>query len=988
MAKQSEQILEEQLIAQLQKMGYQYAVINDEHELLANLKGQLEKHNNISFTTTEFEKVINLLSKGSVFEKSKILRQKQHIIRDNGDNLYFEFLNTEHWCQNQYQVTNQVTQEGTYKNRYDVTIMINGLPLVQIELKRRGLELKEAFNQVNRYQRHSFGSHAALYQYIQIFIISNGVNTKYYANNRNQSFKQTFYWTDVENKRLTNILNGFTDAFLEPCHISKMICKYIVLNEAYKIPMVLRPYQFFAVEALIDRVKNSTKNGYIWHTTGSGKTLTSFKASQILMNLPQVHKVVFVVDRKDLDYQTTKEFNSFSDGCIDGTDNTSNLVKQFVGTYLDKKGEAKNSKLIVTTIQKLNTAISKLKYEKKMADLKDKRIIFIFDECHRSQFGETHNRIKDFFNNAQMFGFTGTPIFADNSNKNELGKRTTKDLFEDCLHKYVITDAIKDENVLKFAVEYVGKYKRRDTATEIDIEVEDIDTQELMEDPGRLEKIADYIIANHGRKTYNKDFSAMFCVDSVKSLLKYYDIFKRKKIAGEHNLNIATIFSYAANEDDADANGLIQDDFVMLNNELPMAADPQAPYISKTQSTANTANPIDKHSREKLDEYIEDYNLMYNTKYSTKTSEDFYNYYNDISKKLKDRERSPENISNRIDILLVVNMFLTGFDAKKVNTLYVDKNLKYHGLIQAYSRTNRILNETKSQGNIVVFRNLKGKTDEAITLFSNKEAIEVIIMQPYEDYVGKFDDAYDKLKEITPTIDAVNELVTEEDELNFIKAFRDLMRIKNILVTFSDFKWEDFKVSEQEFEDYKSKYLDLYDKTKVTPPKEKVSILEDVDFELELIHRDEINVTYIIQLLIKLKSKNNKGSVASERDILNLLNTEVTLRSKRELIERFISDNLPDINDADNITSEFENFWDKEKQIAFDKMVTEEKLSSERTEKLIEDYLFAERTPMRDEVLELIEGEKPSLLQRKKSGDRILQRLMDFVETFINGMMG
>jgi type I restriction enzyme R subunit len=794
MSRQSEQILEEQLIVQLQKMGYQYIVINDEHELLANLKSQLEKHNNISFTATEFEKVINLLSKGSVFEKSKILRQKQHIIRDNGDNLYFEFLNTEHWCQNQYQVTNQVTQEGTYKNRYDVTILINGMPLVQIELKRRGLELKEAFNQVNRYQRHSFGSHAALYQYVQIFIISNGVNTKYYANNRNQSFKQTFYWTDVENKRLTNVLNGFTDAFLEPCHISKMICKYIVLNEAYKIPMVLRPYQFFAVEALIDRVKNSTKNGYIWHTTGSGKTLTSFKASQILMNLPQVHKVVFVVDRKDLDYQTTKEFNSFSDGCIDGTDNTSNLVNQFIGNYIDKKGEAKNSKLIVTTIQKLNTAISKLKYEKKMADLKDKRIIFIFDECHRSQFGETHNRIKDFFNNAQMFGFTGTPIFADNSNKNELGKRTTKDLFEDCLHKYVITDAIKDENVLKFAVEYVGRYKKRDTATEIDIEVEDIDTQELMEDPGRLEKIADYIIANHGRKTYNKDFSAMFCVDSVKSLLKYYDIFKRKKIAGEHNLNIATIFSYAANPDDPEADGGIR-------NEVSVAEEPKVLY------------GLEAMAREKLDEYIEDYNGLYNTKYSTKTSEDFYNYYNDISKKLKDRERSPENISNRIDILLVVNMYLTGFDAKKVNTLYVDKNLKYHGLIQAYSRTNRILNETKSQGNIVVFRNLKGKTDEAITLFSNKEAIEVIIMQPYEDYVGKFDDAYEKLKEITPTIDAVNELLTEDDKLNFIKAFRDLMRLKNILVTFSDFKWEDFKVTEQEFEDYKSKYLDLYEET-------------------------------------------------------------------------------------------------------------------------------------------------------------------------------
>jgi len=967
MSKQSEQILEEQLIAQLQKLGYAYFPIADEKALIANFKSQLEKHNQISFSDAEFDKVLNLLNKGSVFEKSKTLRQKQHIVRDNGDNLYFEFINTEHWCQNQYQVTHQVSQEGTYKNRYDVTILINGLPLVQIELKRRGLELKEAFNQVNRYQRHSFGANSALYQYVQIFIISNGVNTKYYANNRNQSFKQTFYWTDFENKRLTNILNGFTDAFLEPCHISKMICKYIVLNEAYKIPMVLRPYQFYAVEALIDRVKNSNKNGYIWHTTGSGKTLTSFKASQILMNFPEVHKVVFVVDRKDLDYQTTKEFNSFSDGCIDGTDNTANLVKQFIGTYKDKKGEAKNTKLIVTTIQKLNTAISKLKYEKKMADLKEKRIIFIFDECHRSQFGETHNRIKDYFNNAQMFGFTGTPIFADNANKNELGKRTTKDLFEDCLHKYVITDAIKDENVLKFSVEYVGRYKQKDTATEIDIEVEDIDTQELMEDEKRLEKIADYIINNHNRKTHSKDFSAMFCVDSVKSLIRYYDIFKRKKLAGEHNLNIATIFSYAANEDDADANGFIPE-------EVSVVEEPRALY------------GLQAHSREKLDEYIEDYNQLYDVKYSTKTSEDFYNYYNDISKKLKDRERQPENVNNRIDVLLVVNMFLTGFDAKKVNTLYVDKNLKYHGLIQAFSRTNRILNEQKSQGNIVVFRNLKNRTDEAITLFSNKEAIEVIIMKPYEDYVAKFDEAFEKLLEITPTTDSINDLETEDDELNFIKAFRDLMRIKNILTAFSDFKWEDLQMNEQLFEDFKSKYLDLYDKVKSNHQKEKVSILEDVDFELELIHRDEINVSYIIQLLIKLKSQTQKDTTKAEKEIFNLLSTEATLRSKRELIEKFILENLPIISDPDNITPAFEQFWNEEQQKEFSKIVQEENLSAEKTEKLIEDYLFAEREPLRDEVLELIEGEKPSLLQRKKLGDRILQRIKDFVETFINGM--
>ncbi len=966
MSKQSEQILEEQLITLLQKLGYTYVSVSDEKGMLTNLKAQLEKHNSIVFSIREFEKVINILNKGSVFEKSKILRQKQHIVRDNGDNLYFEFLNTEHWCQNQYQVTNQVSQEGKYKNRYDITILINGVPLVQIELKRRGLELKEAFNQINRYQRHSFGANSALYQYVQIFIISNGVNTKYYANNRTQSFKQTFYWTDIENKRLSNILNGFTDAFLEPCHISKMICKYIVLNEAYKIPMVLRPYQFYAVEALIERVKNSTKNGYIWHTTGSGKTLTSFKASQVLMNLPQIHKVVFVVDRKDLDFQTTKEFNSFQEGCIDGTDNTSNLVKQFIGTYVDKKGEAKNSKLIVTTIQKLNTAISKLKYEAKMADLKDKRIIFIFDECHRSQFGETHKRIKEFFNNSQMFGFTGTPIFADNAAKNEHGKRTTKDLFEDCLHKYVITDAIKDENVLKFSVEYVGRYKHKDgRESNIDIEVEDIDTKELMEDDTRLEKITDYIIAHHNRKTHSRVFTAMFCINNVPTLIKYVDLFKRKKALGLHNLNVATIFSYGTNEDDADANGFINFERDFDNVELNAVAEDKSSY------------GVNVHTREKLEEFIGDYNKLFGDNFTTKDSQSFYNYYNDISKKVKER---------KIDILLVVNMFLTGFDSPTLNTMYVDKNLKYHGLIQAYSRTNRILNEQKSQGNIVAFRNLKNRTDEAITLFSNKEAIEVIIMKPYEDYIGKFNEAVDVLLEITPTTNSVDDLVTEEDELNFIKAFRDLMRVKNILSAFADFKWEDLKMSEQLFNDFQSKYLDLWQKVKSDHQKEKVSILEDVDFELELIHRDEINVAYIIQLLIKLKSQAQKDTTKVEQEIFNLLSTETTLRSKRELIEKFIQENLPVIIDTDEIEPEFDKFWSKEQQQAFTKLVSDENLSAEKTEKLIEDYLFAERQPMRDEVLELVNGEKPSLLHRKKIGDRILKRIIDFVETFINGM--
>ena len=950
MSTQPEQILENQLVERLSTLGYSKVRIPDETAILANLKGQLEKHNNVQFSDKEFDRVLNILNKGSIFEKAKTLREKQHLTRDNGDNLYFEFLNTEHWCQNQYQVTHQVTIEGRYKNRYDVTLLVNGLPLVQIELKRRGLEMKEAFNQICRYKRHSFGSNSALFQYVQIFVISNGVNTKYYSNNRLQAlnYKQTFYWTDKENKRQTNILNGFTSEFLEPCHISKMICKYIVLNETHKILMVLRPYQYYAVESMIEKVKNSTHNGYIWHTTGSGKTLTSFKASQIIMQMPQVKKVVFVVDRKDLDYQTTKEFNSFSKGSIDGTDNTKALVKQF----------GDDTKIIVTTIQKLNTAISKKRYLSKMEQLIDERIVFIFDECHRSQFGETHNRIKAFFNNHQMFGFTGTPIFKDNAIKNELGKRTTKELFGDCLHKYVITDAIKDENVLKFSVEYVGKYKKKKSATEIDIEVEDIDKRELMESERRLEKIADYIIANHDRKTHRKEFTGMFCVASTDMLVKYYDILYRKKQEAQHNLKIATIFSYVPNEEDADAQGYIPE-------EVSVVEESPALY------------GMNAHKRDKLESYIGHYNEMFGSNFSTRDSQSFYNYYNDISKNVKNR---------KIDILLVVNMFLTGFDSPMLNTLYVDKNLKYHGLIQAYSRTNRIVNEQKSQGNIVVFRNLKEATDTAITLFSNKEAIEVIIMKPYDDYVKKFNEAYIELLNITPTVNSVNELASEEDELQFIQAFRALMRLKNTMSSFSEFNWDDLAMSEQLFNDFRSKYLDLWQKVKHDTVKEKVSILDDVDFELELIHRDDINVTYILKLLAALKDTTEADQEAKRKEIIDLLSGEANLRSKRELIEKFIEENLPKIKDPDDIPDEFEKFWSAEQLKAFEKFVSEENLSSDRTQQLVENYLFAEREPLRDELLNLIDGEKPSVLKRKSIGDRILKKLMNFVKTFIDGM--
>lgn len=949
MTSQPEQLLENNLISQLQLMGYQYTAIETEKDLLANLKRQLEKHNGIQLSDNEFDKILNILNKGSVFDKAKTLREKQHIVRDSGESLYFEFIGIDNWCQNLFQVSNQITIEGKYKNRYDVTILINGLPLVQIELKRRGIELKEAFNQINRYQRHSFGASVGLFQYVQVFIISNGVNTKYYANNKHQSFKQTFYWSDEQNKTV-NQLEKFAFTFLDPCHISKMICKYIVLSEANKTLMVLRPYQYFAVEALIDRVRNSTKNGYIWHTTGSGKTLTSFKAAQILMNMPQVKKVVFVVDRKDLDYQTTKEFNSFSKGSIDGTDNTTALVQQF----------SDDTKLIVTTIQKLNTAISKQRHQTKMEKVKDERIVFIFDECHRSQFGDTHTKIKAYFQNIQLFGFTGTPIFAENAVKNEHGKRTTTELFGECLHKYVITDAIRDENVLKFSVEYVGKFKKKDSATEVDIEVEDIDRKELMESHDRLEKITQFIIDNHDRKTHSKEFTGLFCVSGVDVLIRYYDIFKQKKQDGIHNLRIATVFSYAANEEDKDANGMIDEE-----SYIPMAADDIPTY------------GINVHSREKLEEFMTDYNQMFGTNFNTRDNQSFYNYYNDISKKVKERQ---------IDILLVVNMFLTGFDSKTLNTLYVDKNLKYHGLIQAYSRTNRILNEQKSQGNIVVFRNLKKATDDAIALFSNKEAKDIIIMQPYEDYVRKFTEAFVELKKTAPTVDSVSELKDENEELDFIKAFRELMRLKNILSTFADFSFDNLTMNEQLFNDYKSKYLDLYDKVRTNTKKEMVSVLEDVDFELELIHRDEINVAYILKLLARLHESNEQEKEKHKKEILDLIAGEAQLRSKRELIEKFITDSLPSIDDPDNIQNEFERYWNEEQLKAFIKLCKEENLVNEKVEKVIADFLFSEREPLIDELLELRLGEKPTLLERRKTGNRILEKILSFVETFINGI--
>jgi type I restriction enzyme, R subunit len=945
MPTQPEKELEDKLVDHLTGLGYEKVIIRDERYLLKNLKLQIEKHNSKTLSDNEFQKVLNHLNRGTVFDRAVILRDKMHLNRDDGTSTYIEFLDVANWCKNQFQVTQQISAEGRYKNRYDVTILVNGLPLVQIELKRRGLELKEAFNQTNRYQRHSYTASHGLFNYIQLFVISNGVNTKYYANNRQQSFKQTFYWTDSDNTRVSQ-LSEFTDAFLDRCHVSKMICQYTVLNESLKVLMVLRPYQYYAAEAIIDRVKNSTKNGYIWHTTGSGKTLTSFKTSQVLINTPNIHKVVFVVDRKDLDYQTTKEFNNFSAGSIDGTDNTAALVRQF----------SDNTKLIVTTIQKLNSAISKKHHAGQMELLKDKKMVFIFDECHRSQFGDTHKRIKEFFNNVQMFGFTGTPIFKENAIKNDHGKRTTKDLFDDCLHKYVITDAIRDENVLKFAVEYVGKYKQKDDSkNNLDIDVEAIDTSELLESEQRLDKIADYVIAHHSRKTHNRNFTAMMCVGNISSLIKYYEIFKRKKEAGEHKLKIGTIFSYGVNEDDPDADGS---------------------YMFEAPESITGLEQVSPHSRDRLEEFIGDYNALFNTKFTTKDSQSFYNYYNDIARRAKNKE---------LDLLLVVNMFLTGFDSPGLNTLFVDKNLRYHGLLQAYSRTNRILDEMKSQGNIVVFRNLKDATDEAITLFANKNAIEEIIVEPLEVTVEKFNEGVQQLKGIAPSVNSVDALEDEEAELRFIKAFRHLMRLKNQLETFVDFDFTQLWMTGQEFEDYKSKYLDLYDKVRTATNKEKVSILDDVDFEIELIRRDEINVRYILELLRIYQGTGYRERERMRKQIADLLGSEVKLRSKRELILEFIDSNMPNISDADMIGDEFDEFWTTKQREAFERLCQEEGIKAESLQQIIADYLFTEQKPMPEAIIKMLER-KPKVLERKPIIERITQKILNFVDVFINGI--
>ena len=928
----SEKELEENLLKQLSDQGYEIVDVKDEESLLENFRKQLEKFNNIKFSNEEFTKILTHLAGGSIFEKSKKLRDKFELLKENGKIEYIKFIDKENVENNIFQVTNQITIKGLYENRYDVTILVNGLPLVQIELKKKTVQLKKAFYQVQRYQRHSY-SYKALFQYIQIFVISNEENTRYFSNNNELNYAFTFSWADEYNLK-KNKLTDFTASFLDRKHLGNMLTKYIVTNETMKALMILRPYQYYAVEKIIDRVKNyPNRNGYIWHTTGSGKTLTSFKASQILSSINGIDKVIFCVDRKDLDYQTSKEFNAFSKGSVGDVNNTGQFVDQMISS---------NYNIIVTTIQKLNNAISKPYYLKQMEKIKDKRIVFLFDECHRTQFGETHAKINEFFTNKQFFGFTGTPIFTNNAIK----YRTTKDLFDDCLHKYTIKEAIDDENVLGFSVEYYSTFNLKDKEgndLSPDEMIENgIDTKEVFSNRKRLEKIVDFILEHHNSKTSNREYQSIFAISDINTLIEYYKIFKEKGT----NLKIASIFTYEANSDLANDEGT----FEVEGNEC-------------------------KHPREYLDEMVADYNKMFGDNFNLNQDNGFNSYFVDISKKIKER---------KIDILLVVNMFLTGFDSKYLNTLYVDKNLKYHGLIQAYSRTNRILNVNKQHGNIVCFRNLKKRTDEAIKLFSDENAVETVLMKDYSEYIGIINQYIEKLRDLADTSEDVDRLETEDNKLNFIEIFKNILRVLNRLETFSNFDFEDLDISKDEFESFKSKYVDMYDTLVGSRGSDgtKTSIIDEVDFEIELLKKDSINVAYIVSLLKNLDS--NQASFAKDVEfILKTMENSPVLRNKKELLERFIQENreILTFESKEDVEDGLAEFLKKEKEKAIQDMIVEEELKAESVNNIIEKCEFTSRTADYEDVRNSF-IKKPSILKLKPRIETIQHKIENILDKF------
>ena len=938
MSIQSEAALEAGLIAALQQMDYEYVQIAEEDNLQANFKRQLEKHNHkrlsehgrTEFTDEEFEKILIYLEGGTRFEKAKKLRDLYPLDTSDGKRIWVEFLNRQQWCQNEFQVSNQITVEGRKKCRYDVTILINGLPLVQIELKRRGVELKQAYNQIQRYHKTSFHG---LFDYIQLFVISNGINTRYFANNPNSGYKFTFNWTDAANHPF-NELDKFAVFFLEKCTLGKIIGKYIVLHEGDKCLMVLRPYQFYAVEKILDRVQNSNDNGYIWHTTGAGKTLTSFKAAQLVSELDDVDKVMFVVDRHDLDTQTQSEYEAFEPGAVDSTDNTDELVKRLQS----------NSKIIITTIQKLNSAVSKTWYSNKIESVRHSRIVMIFDECHRSHFGDSHKKIMKFFDNARIFGFTGTPIFTENA----VDGHTTKEIFGNCLHKYLIKDAIADENVLGFLVEYYHGN-----------EVVDNDNQ------ARMEEIAKFILNNFNKSTFDGEFDALFAVQSVPMLIRYYKIFKSLN----PKIRIGAVFTYAANSS--------QDD-----DQTGMGT---GQYTSQSVGEADELQAI-----------MDDYNEMFGTSFTT---ENFRAYYDDINLRMKKKRADMKPL----DLCLVVGMFLTGFDSKKLNTLYVDKNLEYHGLLQAFSRTNRVLNEKKRFGKIICFRDLKSNVDTAIRLFSNSNNPEEIVRPPFEEVKKEYQQLATDFLQKYPEPSSIDLLQSEKDKKDFVLAFRDIIRKHAEIQIYEDYSddADDLGMTEQQVMDFRSKYLDIHDTfvlvdpvppTKPgddeTPGDER---LEDVDFCLELLHSDIINVAYILELIADLDPYSDDYS-AKRQHIIDTMIKDAGMRGKAKLIDGFIKKNVDEDkenfmtgrNKADG-TNELEERLNQyivsERNKAICDLADEEQISSEVLNLYIKEYDYLQKE--QPEIIQKALKEKHlGLIKTRKALTRILDRLRGIIRTF------
>lgn len=949
---QSEADLEREFIARLQAQGYAYLPIHTETELIENLRARIEELNDIRFTDAEWQRFFTVhlanANEGMIEKTRKIQERDSRIAfkRDDGMTKNIALIEKKNIYANKLQVINQYENNaGTYKNRYDVTVLVNGLPLVHIELKRRGVRIREAFNQINRYSRDSFWAASGLYQYVQIFVISNGTNTKYYSNTTREnhirdaakaqyakkertsnSFEFTSFWADANNKIIPDLID-FTKTFLSKHSLLNVLTKYCVFSSENRL-LVMRPYQIAATERILNKIEvaNNYKQygtrdggGYIWHTTGSGKTLTSFKTAQLATALEYIEKVLFVVDRKDLDYQTMKEYDRFEKGAANSNTSTAILKKQL---------EDASAKIIITTIQKLDVFIKKYKGHAVF----DRHVVIIFDECHRSQFGDMHTAITRAFKKYHLFGFTGTPIFAVNANpgmKNAQNK-TTEQVFGAKLHTYTIVNAINDKNVLPFRIDYVQTMKN---APDIDDkQVADIDREKAFNAPKRIHDIVEYILNNFNRKTYRNEksyafdaltniaavatasdkkqvaeiknelrlsgFNSIFCVSSIEAAKLYYSEFKRQMRDNPSlRLKIAMIYSYGANED---ADGLLGE-----------------------ENSEDTAD-LDSTSRDFLESAIADYNETFRTNYDT-TSEKFQNYYKDVSLRMKNRE---------IDLLLVVNMFLTGFDATTLNTLWVDKNLKQHGLMQAFSRTNRILNSIKKFGNIVCFRNLQKRTDAAVALFGDKDAGGICVLKGYRDYyygyAGKpgYVDLVDELRRKYPLTEP--QIIGEAAQKDFIALFGAILRMRNILTSFDEFVGNEI-LSERDMQDYQGRYNDLYEAWRaLRKGHEKEDINDDIVFEVELIKQVEINIDYILMLV----DKYHAGHCEDKEILISIrkaIDSSLELRSKKALIENF----LAGIHDVDDVLQEWKEFVAREKEAMLAAIIAEERLQDDDTRKLV-----------------------------------------------------